>query len=133
LATAPSDKQTSDRGRGFPIGGAGDGPSKLLVIKDALRTQLPLPNRQSVIPAQDMLRGPVHLDHSAVAIADDQSRGDLIDGAQRSGRFPTQLAKLGVQPGRIAERIEQLLKLSGTNCIKRFLIDSPMNAEDNSV
>jgi hypothetical protein len=67
-----------------------------------------LPKRQSIIPAQDMLRGPVHLDHSAVAVADDHPRGDLIECPQRSGRFPTQLAKLGMQPGRIAERIKQL-------------------------
>jgi hypothetical protein len=80
------------------------------VVKNALRTQLPLPNRQSIIPAQDMLGRPIHLDHSTVAIADDHPRGDLVECPQRSGRLPTQLAKLGMQPGRIAKRITQLSK-----------------------
>jgi hypothetical protein len=86
----------SDCGRGFPVGGKGDEPSKLIVFKYALRTQLPLPNRQSVIPTQDLLRGPVYLGHSAVAIGDDHAPGELIEGPHSSGGFPTQLAKLGM-------------------------------------
>jgi hypothetical protein len=95
------------------MGGDGDEPSELIVFKYALRTQPPLPNRQSIIPAQDLLRGPVHLYHSAVTIGDDHSRGELIEGPRGSGGFPTQLAKLGMHPGRIAERIEQLSKRCG--------------------
>jgi hypothetical protein len=92
----------SDRGRGFPVRGEGDEPSKLIVFKHALRTQLPLPNRQSVIPTQDLLRGPVHLGHSAVAIGDDHAPGELIESPHGSGGFPAQFAKLGMQAGRIA-------------------------------
>jgi hypothetical protein len=97
----------------FPWAGDGDEPSELIVFKYALRTQPPLPNRQSIIPAQDLLRGAVHLYHSAVTIGDDHSRGDLVECPQRSGRLPTQLAKLGMQPGRIAKRISQLSKRCG--------------------
>jgi len=92
---------------------------------------LPCRNRQSIIPAQDLLRGPVHLNHSAVTIGDDHSRGELIEGPRGSGGFPTQLAKLGMHPGRIAERIEQLSKRCGCRRHYRCLIDSPMSAEDD--
>jgi hypothetical protein len=99
------------------------------VFKDALCTQLPLPNRQSIISAQDMLCGPVHLDHSAVAIADEHPGSDLIEGRYGSGRFPTQFAKLGMQSGRIAQRFEQLFKPRATNVTERRLVDSLMNAK----
>ena len=86
----------SDRGRGFPVRGEGDEPTKLIVFEHALRTQLRLPNRQSAIPTQDLLRGPVYLGHSAVAIGDDHAPGELVEGPHSSGGFPTQLAKLGM-------------------------------------
>jgi hypothetical protein len=99
----------------LPLAAAGDVPSKLIVIKCALRTQLSLPNRQSIIATQDKLSGPVY----------------LVECPQRSGRFPTQLAQLGMQPGRIAERIEQLTKRCGCPRRKQLLIDSPMSAEED--
>jgi hypothetical protein len=101
------------------------------VIKYALRTQLPSSNGQSIIAAQDKLRGSIHLDHSAVALDDNYSGGDLIECPQRSRRFPTQLAQFGMQSGRIAERIEQLTKRCGCPRRKQLLIDSPMSAEED--
>src|SRR5712671_4332241 len=129
----PSYEHAPDRGRDFPICGDGDEPSELILFKYALRKQLPLPNRQSVIPPQDMLRGPVHLHHSAVAIGDNHSRSELIERSQRSGRFPRQVAKLGMQSGRVAQGLKQLLKPRATNRTERRLVDPLMNAKNDGV
>ena len=80
-----------------------------------------------------MLRGPVHLHHSAVAIGDDHSRSELIERSQRSGRFPRQVAKLGMQSGRVAQGLKQLLKPRATNRTERRLVDPLMNAKNDGV
>src|SRR6267378_5761757 len=80
-----------------------------------------------------MLRGPVHLHHSAVATGDDHSRSELIEGSQRSGRFPRQVAKLGMQSGRVAQGLKQLLKPRATNRTERRLVDPLMNAKNDGV
>lgn len=80
-----------------------------------------------------MVCGPVHLDHSAVAIADDHPGSDLIEGPYGSGRFPTKIAQLGMQSGRIAQRLEQLFKPRATNGTERRLVDFLVNAKNNHV
>jgi hypothetical protein len=69
--------------------------------------------------AGSALRGPVHLDHSAVAIGDDHSRSELIERSQRSGRSPTQVAKLGMQSGSVAQGLEKLLKAGSARPAKK--------------
>ena len=73
----------------------------------------------------------LHLDHSAVTIGDDYCPGELIERPHGNGGLPTQPAKLGMQPGRGAKRIEQLSKRCDCRRRKRLLIHSPMNAENN--
>jgi hypothetical protein len=51
----------------------------------------------------------------------------LSEGVRASGSA----TKLGMQPGRIAERISQLSKRRGCRRHYRCLIDSPMSAEDD--